>query len=197
MTDLRAPLDEETVRSLRLGDTVFISGPVVTGRDEAHLRALELSGRGESTPRELDGCVLYHCGPIMRKNGGSWEVVAAGPTTSARMNKLEPEMIKRFNIRAIIGKGGMSAEVSEAMKECGCVYLAATGGAAISLAEGLRRSTKVEWLDLGMAEALWSFDTERLGPLIVAMDAQGNSLYENVRKNLVGDARAYRSLPYR
>lgn len=173
------------VRSLKLGDTVFVSGPIVTGRDEAHIRALELSREGKDTPAELDGCVLYHCGPIMKETEDGWVVVAAGPTTSARMNRLEPEMIRTFGIRAIIGKGGMSAEVAEAMKECGCVYLAATGGAAVSLAEGLGRCRGVQWLDLGMAEALWSFDAERLGPLIVAMDAEGNSLYENVRKSLI------------
>ena len=166
---------------------MFISGPIVTGRDEAHIRALEMRDAGEKTPGQLDGCVLYHCGPIMKQTDDGWVVVAAGPTTSARMNKLEPDMIRRFNIRAIIGKGGMSAEVAQAMKECGCVYLAATGGAAVSLAEGLGRCTGVEWLDLGMAEALWSFETSRLGPLIVAMDAEGNSLYEKVRESLVRD----------
>lgn len=182
---LQSPLNDAAVRSLKLGDTVFISGPVVTGRDEAHIRALELSRKGEDTPSELDGCVLYHCGPIMKETDDGWVVVAAGPTTSARMNRLEPEMIRAFGIRAIIGKGGMSAETAEAMKECGCVYLAATGGAAVSLAEGLGKCKGVQWLDLGMAEALWSFETERLGPLIVAMDAEGNSLYENVRRSLI------------
>lgn len=193
MTDLVAPLNDAAVRSLKLGDTVFIHGPVVTGRDEAHIRALELSREGKETPAVLDGCVLYHCGPIMRQAAdGTWSVVAAGPTTSARMNKLEAEAIRTFGIRAIIGKGGMSQEVAEAMRECGCVYLAATGGAAVSLAEGLGRCTGVEWLDLGMAEALWSFDTDRLGPLIVSIDAEGNSLYEKVRQSLVRDARRRR-----
>ncbi len=194
MTNLVTPLTEETVRSLRLGDTVFVNGPIVTGRDEAHIRALGLRAEGKETPPQLDGCVLYHCGPIMRQTEDGWQVVAAGPTTSARMNRLEPEMIREFGIRAIIGKGGMSAEVAEAMRECGCVYLAATGGAAVSLAEGLGACTGVEWLDLGMAEALWSFRADRLGPLIVAMDAEGNSLYEQVRGSLVRDARS-RPLP--
>ena len=188
MNDLVAPLNDAAVRSLRLGDTVFVSGPVVTARDEAHIRALELVRRGEDTPAALDGCVMYHCGPIMKRlEDGRWAVVAAGPTTSARMDSLEPDVIREFGVRAIIGKGGMSAEVAEAMRECGCVYLAATGGAAVSLAEGLGECTGVEWLDLGMAEALWSFRANRLGPLIVAMDAEGNSLYEEVRRSLVRD----------
>lgn len=187
--DIRSPLNDAAVRSLKLGDTVYLSGPVVTARDEAHIRALELSRAGKPTPRQLDGCVMYHCGPIMKETRRrGWQVVAAGPTTSSRMNSLEPEMIRTFGIRAIIGKGGMDAATAEAMRECGCVYLAATGGAAVSLAEDLGQCTGVEWLDLGMAEALWSFDADRLGPLIVAMDAEGNSLYEQVRRGLVRDA---------
>lgn len=189
MKVIRTPLSEQDVRSLQLGETVFLSGPVVTGRDEMHIRALEYAKEGKPLPEGLEGAVVFHCGPIMRQyDDGAWGVVAAGPTTSARMNKLEPEFIERFGIRAIIGKGGMSPETAEAMKKVGCVYLAATGGAAISLAEGLCRCTGCEWSDLGMAEAMWRFETDKLGPLIVAMDSRGNSLYENVRKSLVRDA---------
>lgn len=177
------------MRALRLGETIFLSGPVITGRDEMHIRALEYREDGKDVPPDIGGSALFHCGPIMKQgDDGTWYVIAAGPTTSARMNKLEPEMIESFGIRAIIGKGGMSDEVAEAMKRCGCVYLAATGGAAISLAEGLSRCTGCEWLDLGMAEAMWRFDAQRLGPLIVAMDAQGNSLYKDVADSLVRDA---------
>ena len=183
---LTAPLSEDAVRSLQVGDTCYLNGPVTTGRDELHIRALEYDMQGKEVPKDLDGSVLYHCGPIMRqREDGSWAVVAAGPTTSARMNKLEPDFIRRFHIRAVIGKGGMSKETIDAMKEVGCVYLAATGGAAVSLAEGLRKCTGVDWLDLGMAEAMWRFDTEKLGPLVVAIDANGNSLYDQVNKNLV------------
>ena len=186
MKVIMSPFSEDAVRSLKLGETVFVSGPVITGRDEMHIRALELSDRGESVPDDIRGSTLFHCGPIMRENpDGTWSVVAAGPTTSARMNKLEPEMIRRFGICAIIGKGGMSKDVAEAMKEVGCVYLAATGGAAITLAEGLSRCTGHEWLDLGMAEAMWRFDTDKFGPLIVAMDSEGNSLYDKVSESLV------------
>lgn len=183
---LRTPLSESDVRSLKLGETVYLSGPVITGRDEMHIRALEYVKDGKEVPDDINGAVLYHCGPIMKQSeDGTWSVVAAGPTTSARMNKLEPEMISRFGIRAIIGKGGMSKEVATAMKEVGCVYLAATGGAAVSLAEGLSTCRGCEWLDLGMAEAMWRFDTERLGPLVVAIDAEGNSLYDEVMDSLV------------
>ena len=169
---------------MKLGEIVYISGPVITGRDEMHIRAMEILDSGGEVPDGIEGCVLYHCGPIMSDNNGRKEVVAAGPTTSARMNSLEPRMIRSFGIRAIIGKGGMSPEVSRAMSETGCVYLAATGGAAVTLAEGLHSVEGVEWEDLGMAEAMWRFRADRLGPLIVAMDASGNSLYENVSTSL-------------
>ena len=177
------------MRDLKLGETVFIAGPVITGRDEMHIRALEYDREGKEVPEDIRGSVIFHCGPIMKQNDqGNWYVIAAGPTTSARMNKLEPEMIERFGIRAIIGKGGMSDEVAEAMRKTGCVYLAATGGAAITLAEGLSKCNGCEWMDLGMAEAMWRFDTDKLGPLIVAMDAEGNSLYKQVRESLNRDA---------
>lgn len=186
MRSISAPLSEEDVRGLRLGETVSVSGPVVTGRDEVHIRALEYLDEGKTVPDCLRGAVLYHCGPIMRQiEGGAWSPVAAGPTTSARMNSLEPRFIREFGIRAIIGKGGMSREVADAMAEVGCVYLAATGGAAVSLAEGLSNSTGAEWTDLGMAEAMWRFDARNLGPLVVAIDSEGQSLYDRVRDSLV------------
>ncbi|MCL2295908.1 MAG: FumA C-terminus/TtdB family hydratase beta subunit [Methanomassiliicoccaceae archaeon] len=185
--ELRTPLDERTVRSLRLGETVYLSGNMITGRDEVHIRAIEHSRMGKPVPEEMKNSVLYHCGPIMVSGGKGWKAVAAGPTTSARMNSLEPEMIRRFGIRAIIGKGGMSKEVGDAMREVGCVYLAAVGGAAVSLAESIVEVRSAEWADLGMAEAMWKLRTERMGPLIVAMDSEGGSLYDNVRSKLVRD----------
>ncbi len=185
MKALHTPFSEDTVRSLRLGEIVSLTGPIITGRDEVHIRALEYLDEGKEVPACIRGATLYHCGPIMKRaSDGNWVVVAAGPTTSARMNKLEPRFIKEFGIKAIIGKGGMAPEVVEAMKETGCVYLAATGGVAVSYAEGLSRVTGSEWNDLGMPEALWKFDAKSLGPLIVAIDAQGNSLYENVRADV-------------
>jgi len=188
LKSIQSPLSLETVRSLKLGEIVNISGPILTGRDEVHIRALELVDEGREVPACIRNSVIYHCGPIMRQMGdGRWAVVAAGPTTSARMNKLEPRFIREFGIRAIIGKGGMDAAVVEAMKEVGCVYLAATGGVAVSYAEGLGACSGAEWDDLGMAEALWKFESCRLGPLVVAIDADGNSLYaqvnEKVRQN--------------
>lgn len=178
--NLRAPLSESTVRSLRLGQEVTIDGTVFIGRDEVHIRALEMREQGKEMPFDMNGGVLYHCGPIARKRDGEWEIIAAGPTTSARMNSLEPLFIREFGVRAIIGKGGMSRPTLEAMREHGCVYLAFTGGAAVLAARGIRRVQRVEWLDLGMPEALWVVEAKDLGPLVVAMDAHGGSLYDAV-----------------
>ncbi|MCQ2056483.1 MAG: FumA C-terminus/TtdB family hydratase beta subunit [archaeon] len=183
--DLFTPLSEEDVFSLKLGDVVYLSGSVVTGRDKMHIRAAEYIDKGESIPTKLSGAVLYHCGPIMKRdNCNTWHVIAAGPTTSSRMNRFESKIISFFNIRAIIGKGGMSKDVLRTMKEKGCVYLAATGGTAVSLAESLCKVVDVDWLDLGMAEAMWRFEVSRFGPFIVAIDASGGSLYEKVSASL-------------
>jgi len=182
MKEIKTPLSERTVRSLELGDVVYISGSIITGRDEMHLRALESD---DKAAERIKNAVIFHCGPIIAESKAGREIIAAGPTTSARMNSTAPDVIRRYGVRALIGKGGMSKEVSEAMKEVGCVYLAATGGAAVSLAEGLVVEG-AEWTDLGMAEAMWLLKAERFGPLTVAMDSNGNSLYENVRRNLKG-----------
>jgi fumarate hydratase subunit beta len=152
-----------------------------------HARALKYSDQGRTLPEGMEEAVLYHCGPIVVSEGGRRKAVAAGPTTSARMDRSGPEMIRRFRVRAVIGKGGMSKEVGEAMREAGCVYLAAVGGTAVSLAESITEVCDADWLDLGMAEALWRFRVERMGPLVVAMDSEGGSLYENVRTKLIRD----------
>lgn len=185
---LRTPLSEKDVRSLKAGQVVHLDGLVYTGRDEVHVRALEKRDKGEGLPVDLRGAALYHCGPIVKDHDGGWTLVAAGPTTSARMNALEPRFIETFGIRAIIGKGGMSQPTVDAMRKFGCVYLAITGGAAVLAAKGVKKVVGVEWLDLGMPEALWIFEAENLGPLIVGIDTDGNSLFkkvdDEVRKNL-------------
>jgi fumarate hydratase subunit beta len=185
-----SPLSEDTVRSLAAGEEVLLSGPVLTARDEAHMRALEMHERGEPLPFDLQGIAVYHCGPIMVREADGWRLVAAGPTTSSRMNTIEPAFIKAFGIRAIIGKGGMSRSTVEAMKEQGCVYLAFTGGAAIIASKGITKVESVDWLDLGMPEAVWHLQANDFGPLIVAIDSHGRSLYdeidERVRVNLEG-----------
>lgn len=172
-------MSEGDARSLRAGDIVSLSGELLTARDEAHLRILELLRSGLETPFRLEGMAIYHCGPIMRKDG-VWKVVAAGPTTSARLDRLAPEVIRKCRPRLLIGKGGMSAETLEAMKEVGCAYLAFPGGAAVLAAEAFPEVLDVHWEDLGMAEAVWRLRADNFGPLVVAMDSHGRSLFKEV-----------------
>lgn len=177
---LRTPLSEKSVRALKAGDTLTLDGVIYSGRDEVHLRALEYAQEGRKLPFDLKGAAIFHAGPIMSKDAGKWKVIAAGPTTSSRMNSMEPEFIERFGVRAIIGKGGMSQPTVDAMARFGCVYLAFTGGAAVQGAEGIRDVKGVEWLDLGMPEAMWIMEVKGFGPLTVAIDTHGNSLYKHV-----------------
>jgi fumarate hydratase subunit beta len=183
--ELSIPLTEKDVKNLKLGDVVYLTGTIFTARDEAHIHALDAARTGKDVPVSFNGGAVYHCGPIMKKDDeGQWQVVAAGPTTSSRMNSLEPGFIEQFGVRAIIGKGGMSKPTVEAMKAHGCVYLSFTGGAAILAARGIKSVPDVHWYELGMPEALWILDCVRFGPVIVAIDAHGNSLYEDVDKDV-------------
>jgi len=179
---LTPPLSEKRVRSLKLGETVSLTGILYTGRDEMHARALEYLEEGRQLPVDIKSSALFHCGPLVRKEDGGWKMVAAGPTTSARMNSLEPLFIEAYGPGAILGKGGMSRQTVEAMRRFGCVYLAITGGAAALAAQGVKRVVSVHWLDLGVPEALWVLEVEEFGPLTVAIDAHGNSLYERVEE---------------
>ncbi|MFA5772078.1 MAG: FumA C-terminus/TtdB family hydratase beta subunit [Thermoplasmata archaeon] len=181
---LSLPLKEVQIRSLKAGDIVYLSGMMYTARDEAHMRALELHEEGKKLPVTFESNAVFHCGPIMKKKGDRWELVAAGPTTSSRMNSLEPKFIETFRPAAIIGKGGMSKPTIDAMSKYGCVYLAITGGAAVLAAKGIKEVKGVEWYDLGMPEALWMLQAENFGPLIVGIDTHGNSLYLEVEKQI-------------
>jgi fumarate hydratase subunit beta len=181
---LKTPLIESDVRGLKLGEIVFLDGVVMTGRDEVHIHALDYLEKGKKIPVDFKGAALFHCGPIMRKAGDKWEVVAAGPTTSSRMNSLEPQFIEKFRPGAIIGKGGMSQPTIDAMKKFGCVYLAITGGAAVLAAKGFKSVSGVEWYELGMPEAIWIMNAENFGPLTVAIDSHGNSLFTAVNAKI-------------
>jgi len=134
-------------------------------------------------PISLEGLAVFHCGPIVKKEGDKWIVVAAGPTTSTRMDQFEDEFIKAFKVRVVIGKGGMGKKTTDGMQKYGAVYGAFTGGAGVLAAKSIKKVTTVEWLaDLGMPEALWVFEVEEFGPLTIAIDSRGNNLYEEVSK---------------
>src|SRR5947209_4295278 len=173
---LRAPFTDEEVRSLKVGDVVLISGPMFTGRDAVHSHLMK-----HEPPVDLHGSVLYHCGPVVVKEGERWRVTAAGPTTSIREEPYQGEIIKRFGLRAVIGKGGMGAKQLAAMKEHGAVYLNAIGGAAQFYARSIKQVDGVSLLEFGTPEAMWHLTVEDF-PAIVTMDAHGHSLHSDVEQ---------------
>ena len=181
---LRTPISEEETRKLKVNDVLYVSGTMVTARDQAHSRALEHFKQGKPLPINLEGLAVFHCGPIVKKKEDRWTIVAAGPTTSTRMDIFEDEFIRNFKARVIVGKGGMGKRTTEAMAKYGAVYGAFTGGAAILAAKAIRNVRTVEWLDLGMPEAMWILEVEEFGPLTVAIDSHGNNLFMEVQKKV-------------
>jgi fumarate hydratase subunit beta len=192
---LKTPIPEEAIRRIEVNDTIYVSGTVVTARDQAHRRALELANRGESLPINLEGLAVYHCGPLMRNQKGRWEAVAAGPTTSARLENYEGEFLRNFKPRVIIGKGGMGRKTTEAMAKYTAIYAAFTGGAAVLAAKAIKNVPSVVWLDLGMPEAMWILEVKDFGPLTVAIDTAGNNLFEHVAEAAeINKSELYRKL---
>ena len=173
---LRAPLTAEEVRALKVGDVVLLSGRMFTGRDAVHSHLMT-----HEPPVDLHGSVLYHCGPVVVKDGESWRVTAAGPTTSIREEPYQAEIIKRYGVRAVIGKGGMGGRTLDALKEHGAVYLNAIGGAAQFYARTIKAVDGVSLLDFGTPEAMWHLTVENF-PAIVTMDAHGNSLHQDIEQ---------------
>ncbi|MDA8088758.1 MAG: FumA C-terminus/TtdB family hydratase beta subunit [Nitrospiraceae bacterium] len=179
---IETPLTEEIVRALRVGQNVLISGTIFTARDKVHAY-LAGSPDPEDMPfKKLAGSILYHCGPVITEDNGRYSVIAAGPTTSQRMQMYEPFVISHYGVRGIMGKGGMSAEVAQAMKESGCVYLHAIGGAGALLAEKIKAVEGVWKLEeFGRAEAMWALRVEDF-PAMVTIDSRGESIHAQVEK---------------
>ena len=173
---LEPPLTEEKVRSLKVGDVVLITGLIYTGRDEAHAYLLK-----NPSPVDLQGSVLYHCGPVALKQGDTWKINAAGPTTSMREEPYQGDVIGKFGIRAVMGKGGMGKKTLAALQKYGAVYLNAIGGAARYYARAITRVEGVSLLELGVPEAMWHLRVHDLMAL-VTMDAHGNSLHAKVEE---------------
>jgi tartrate/fumarate subfamily iron-sulfur-dependent hydro-lyase beta chain len=179
MIQLKVPINEATIRALKVGNEVSLSGLVFTGRDAVHKH---LHDGGELPPQvKLHDGVLYHCGPVVMKDEqGQWKVTAAGPTTSIREEPYQGDIIRKFGIRGVIGKGGMGDRTLAACQEAGCVYLHAVGGAAQVLAECVKSVRGVYMLEqFGAPEAIWEFEVENF-PAVVTMDANGNSLHKEV-----------------
>src|SRR5438477_3630400 len=171
---LRTPLKDSDVRSLKVGDVVLLDGIVFTGRDAVH-KYLHDGGELEA----IRGGVIYHCGPVVLKDGSQYRVVAAGPTTSIREEPYQAEIIKRFGVKAVIGKGGMGARTQKACQENGCVYLHAIGGAAQIYAQCVQRVLSVRLEEFGSPEAVWELEVKNF-PAVVTIDSHGNNLQQVV-----------------
>jgi fumarate hydratase class I len=179
MVQLTTPVSESSIRSLHIRDAVEISGVIYTGRDAVHKYLHE---GGELPPGvRLKDSILYHCGPVVLKDEqGAWKVTAAGPTTSIREEPYQADIIRKFGLRGVIGKGGMGDRTLAACQEAGCAYLHAVGGAAQVLAECIKAVRGVYLLEkFGAPEAIWELEVERF-PAVVTMDAHGQSLHREV-----------------
>ena len=176
MTELKTPIAEATIRSVKVGDAVSISGIVFTGRDAVH-KYLHEGGKLPPGVSLKDG-ILYHCGPVVIKDEqGQWKCVGAGPTTSIREEPYQWQVIRDFGLRGVIGKGGMGEKTLTACKEHGCAYLHGIGGAAQVLAQCIKKVRNVYMMEeFGAPEAIWEFEVENF-PAVVTMDAHGNSLH--------------------
>ena len=175
---LQAPITEEQVRSLKVGDVVQINGMMYTGRDAIHKYLTD-----HDAPVDLNGQVIYHCGPVMLKDEeGQWHVKAAGPTTSIREEPYQGDIMKKFGIRVVMGKGGMGPKTLAALQEHGGVYLNAIGGAAQYYADCIKSVEGVDLMQFGIPEAMWHLRVEGF-TAVVTMDAHGNSLHADVDKN--------------
>ncbi|WP_405079974.1 fumarate hydratase [Paenibacillus chitinolyticus] len=175
---LQTPISEEQIRQLKVGDVVIINGMMHTGRDALHKYLMD-----HDSPVDLNGAAIYHCGPVMSQDqAGNWTVRAAGPTTSIREEPYQGDIIKKFGIRAVIGKGGMGPKTLAALKEHGGVYLNAIGGAAQYYARCFKKVEGVDFMEFGIPEAMWHLQTEGFAA-IVTMDSHGNSLHADVEKN--------------
>lgn len=173
---LTLPVSEEQVRTLKMGDVVLLNGPMHTGRDSLHHYLMT-----HDSPVDLNGGAVYHCGPVALKKGDAWFLNAAGPTTSGREEPYQADVLRKFRVRAVIGKGGMGAKTLAALKEVGAVYLNAIGGAAQYYTQCITGVQGVDFLEFGIPEAMWHITVKDF-PAIVTMDAHGNSLHADVEQ---------------
>lgn len=177
MIKLNAPFTEDKIRQLKVGDMVEITGKLFTGRDAVHKYLHE----GGTLEISLKDQIIYHCGPVVVKQKGKWKITAAGPTTSTREEPYQADIIKKFGIRAVIGKGGMGEKTRKACQEYGCVYLHAVGGAAQVLAECIQNVDGVHMLEkFGSPEAIWELTVKDF-PVVVTIDAHGQSLHAQIQ----------------
>ncbi len=177
---LTIPIPKEKVLNLDAGDVVYITGVVYTARDMAHLRLLKLLRDKKSLPEDFNGGVIFHAGPVVKKEDGEWKIWVIGPTTSTRMEPYA-EMVGELGVRAIVGKGGMGEDTIRSLAKYGGVYLLAAPGCGVIHSGAVKKVLRVHWLkELGVPEAIWVLEVNKWGPLIVGMDSHGRSIFKDI-----------------
>ena len=180
---LTTPISDEAIKELNIGDVVYLNGYLITGRDDVHARLLK---QNKALPVDLAGKAIFHAGPIMKEREnepGKYDVISIGPTTSMRMEKLEKEFLAETGVKLVVGKGGMGPKTAEGCKESTAVHAVFPGGCAVLAAARVEEVESVEWLDLGMPEAMWVMRVKEFGPLIISINSKGNNLFENNKKD--------------
>ncbi|MEM1569619.1 MAG: FumA C-terminus/TtdB family hydratase beta subunit [Candidatus Bathyarchaeia archaeon] len=178
--DITVPVED--VSSLRVGNIVYITGLVVTMRDQATKRLIACFQSNVKPPFNLYGIPVFHCGPVVRRIDGGWRVEALGPTTSMRMEDLLESFLEVSGVKIVIGKGGFSEKSTDVFKRFKAVYCSPPGGASALLSKSVRRVSEAYWLDLGLPEAVWILEVYRLGPMVVTIDSHGANIYSMVRE---------------
>jgi fumarate hydratase class I len=192
MIKLSMPISDEEIRELKVGDTVFLTGVMLTGRDAVHKwmidTFIEKNRKPEGDDQEvyeaikplLAGGIIYHCGPVVAGlDTGDYEFVAAGPTTSIREEPYQGRVMEHFNIKGVVGKGGMGAKTLKACGEVPCVYFHAIGGAATLIAQSVKKVLGVHKMEFGVPEAIWVLEVEDF-PVVVTMDSHGSSIHADI-----------------
>lgn len=192
MKRLNMPISDEEIRELKTGDTVFLNGIMLTGRDDVHKWIIDTFVEKTREPAGddlevyekikplLEGGIIYHCGPVVSKlEDGSYKFVAAGPTTSIREEPYQSRVLAHFNAKGVIGKGGMGAKTLKGCQDIPAVYLHAIGGAATLIAESVEKVLDVHKLDFGVPEAIWVLQVKDF-PVVVTMDSHGKSIHDEI-----------------
>ncbi len=180
LVNLTTPIAREEVTKLDAGDVVYISGIVYTARDMAHLRLKKLLADKESLPEDFEGGIIFHAGPVVKKDDGGWRIWVIGPTTSTRMEPYA-DMVGKLGVRAIVGKGGMEENTIKSLAEYGGIYLLAAPGCGVVHAKAVKKVLRVHWLEeMGVPEAIWVLEVNNWGPLFVGMDAHERSIFKDI-----------------
>jgi len=170
------------INDLKIGDIIYLSGTLVTGRDEVYHRVVE---ENKMPPIDIKETAIYHAGPIVKENAApcKWELVSIGPTTSMRMEKWAADFLQKTGVKIMLGKGGMGEKTAQACRELKAIHCVYPGGCAVLGASQIEKIDDCIWSEFGMAECLWVMRSQGFGPLIVSIDTYGNNLFTDNMAN--------------